>query len=288
MEDIIIKTAAKIFQTDHDNIKIDYRLLGGMSNYTYVIEYQGQKYTIRILGEGAEKFVNREAELYNLNLVKQLGIINETVYFDVESGVKISKYIKGHYINSDNVSTYYEDVAKLLRYVHQSELIAYDDFNPLRRIETYQKYSNNYDLESEEIKQFWKDIYLSKYQNIPYVFTHGDCQRSNFVIGDDKLYLLDWEFSGNNDPLYDVSVFGQNDFNDAINLLPIYLERVPTAEEYYRIRFYRLQQVLMWYHVALYKDDIGLSAKLKLDFKQIANNYLKEAKYHYNILKEGV
>jgi thiamine kinase-like enzyme len=117
------------------------------------------------------------------------------------------------------------------------------------------------------------------------VFTHGDGQRSNFVIGEDKLYLLDWEFSGQNDPLYDVSVFGQNDFNDAINLLPIYLERTPTEEEYFRIRFYRLQQVLMWYHVALYKDDIGLSAKLSLDFKLIAENYLKEAKYHFEILK---
>jgi uncharacterized LabA/DUF88 family protein len=79
--------------------------------------------------------------------------------------------------------------------------------------------------------------------------------------------------------------FGQNDFNDAINLLPVYLKRKPTDEEYFRIRFYRLQQVLMWYHVALYKDDIGLSQKLNLDFKVIAQNYLKEAKYHFKILK---
>ncbi len=286
MENKIKKIAAKIFKVNQDEIKIEYRLLGGMSNYTYVISHNNNKYTIRILGEGAEIFVDRVAEEYNLAQAESLGIVNETVYFDVKSGVKISKYIKGEYITSENVSNYYEKVAQVLRLVHESNLKAYSDFDPIGRIEKYQRYSKNYDPEYEEIKKWWKDYYLKHYQNVTKTFTHGDGQRSNFVIGEDKLYLLDWEFSGQNDPLYDVSVFGQNDFDDAINLLPVYLKRQPTAEEYFRIRFYRLQQVLMWYHVALYKDDIGLSQKLNLDFKEIASNYLKEAKYHYQILKE--
>lgn len=286
MENKIKKIAAKIFKVNQDEIKIEYRLLGGMSNYTYVISDNNNKYTIRILGEGAEIFVDRVAEEYNLAQAESLGIVNETVYFDVKSGVKISKYIKGEYITSENVSNYYEKVAQVLRLVHESNLKAYSDFDPIGRIEKYQRYSKNYDPEYEEIKKWWKDYYLKHYQNVTKTFTHGDGQRSNFVIGEDKLYLLDWEFSGQNDPLYDVSVFGQNDFDDAINLLPVYLKRQPTAEEYFRIRFYRLQQVLMWYHVALYKDDIGLSQKLNLDFKEIASNYLKEAKYHYQILKE--
>ncbi|MGI6782070.1 MAG: phosphotransferase [Acholeplasmataceae bacterium] len=286
MENKIKKIAAKIFKVNQDEIKIEYRLLGGMSNYTYVISHNNNKYTIRILGEGAEIFVDRVAEEYNLAQAESLGIVNETVYFDVKSGVKISKYIKGEYITSENVSNYYEKVAQVLRLVHESNLKAYSDFDPIGRIEKYQRYSKNYDPEYEEIKKWWKDYYLKHYQNVLKTFTHGDGQRSNFVIGEDKLYLLDWEFSGENDPLYDVSVFGQNDFDDAINLLPVYLKRQPTAEEYFRIRFYRLQQVLMWYHVALYKDDIGLSQKLNLDFKEIASNYLKEAKYHYQILKE--
>lgn len=286
METNIKEVAAKVFNTTPAEIKIEYRLLGGMSNYTYVISYQDTKYTVRILGDGAEIFVDREAEKYNLSNANKLGLVNETIYFDIESGVKVSKYIPGTYINSDNVGKYYHQVAEVLKLVHNSNLRAYSDFDPIKRIEKYQKYSNNYDPQYEELKTWWKDYYLNHYQNIPHVFTHGDGQRSNFVIGADKLYLLDWEFSGNNDPLYDVSVFGQNDFNDAINLLPIYLDRTPTDEEYFRIRFYRLQQVLMWYHVALYKDQIGLSAKLKLDFKKIAHNYLQEGIYHYNILKE--
>ncbi|MGI6787643.1 MAG: phosphotransferase [Acholeplasmataceae bacterium] len=285
MENKVKEVASKIFKTSKDKIKIEYRLLGGMSNYTYVISYENEKYTIRILGEGAEIFVDRKAEQHNLAEATKLGIVNETVYFDVKSGVKVSKYIEGKYITSENVKNYYDEVAKVLRLVHESDLIAYSHFDPIGRIEKYQKYSKNYDPEYEKIKLWWKEYFLKNYQDVSQTFTHGDGQRSNFVIGHDQLYLLDWEFSGQNDPLYDVSVFGQNDFNDAINLLPIYLQREPTEEEYFRIRFYRLQQVLMWYHVALYKDDIGLSEKLNLDFKLIAHNYLEEAKYHYQILK---
>lgn len=285
MEKEIIKTAADILKVNSKDVKIEYRLLGGMSNYTYVISHLNKKYTIRLIGEGGEHFVNRKAEYFNLQQATKLDLVNETIYFSVETGVKISKYIEGNYVTESNALKYLEEVAAVLKKVHTSGLKAYSDFDMAGRILKYQKLSNNYDPEYEEIKNWWIDKYNRDYANIEFSFTHGDCQRSNFVIGEDKLYLLDWEFSGNNDPLYDVSVFGQNNFEEANLLLPVYLEREATEEEYYRIRFYRLQQTLMWYHVALYKHDIGLSEKLKLDFRLFASRYLEESKYHYEILK---
>ena len=61
MEQLIINEAKKILKTD--DVKVEFRLLGGMSNYTYVISSKGVFYTIRILGEYADKFVDRNAEL---------------------------------------------------------------------------------------------------------------------------------------------------------------------------------------------------------------------------------
>ena len=42
--------------------KIIKRLEGGMSNYTYVVECNGKKYTYRVPGKYAEKFVDRNDE----------------------------------------------------------------------------------------------------------------------------------------------------------------------------------------------------------------------------------
>ena len=235
MEDKIKKAAAEVFHTNIDNINIKYRLLGGMSNYTYVISYKDELYTIRLLGDGAEIFVDRVAEYHNLNEASKLGIVNETVYFNIETGVKVSKYIKGEWITKDNVKDHYEEVAELLRKVHTSNLTAYSKFDPIGRIEKYQKHSNNYNPEYEEIKKWWKDTYIKNYQDI-HLHLLMDCKDLT-VIGHDKLYLLDWEFSGSNDPLYDVSYMVKMTL---MMLLTYYQSTYKelTEEEYYRIRFY--------------------------------------------------
>ena len=49
----------------HD-AKIVMRLEGGMSNYTYVVECEGKKYTYRVPGKFADKFVDREEEWANI------------------------------------------------------------------------------------------------------------------------------------------------------------------------------------------------------------------------------
>ncbi|PKK85398.1 MAG: phosphotransferase, partial [Tenericutes bacterium HGW-Tenericutes-8] len=60
MENLIITEAQKILKKD---VKIVQRLLGGMSNYTYIIEAAGEKFTFRQPGENAFHFVDRDIEL---------------------------------------------------------------------------------------------------------------------------------------------------------------------------------------------------------------------------------
>ena len=59
--------------------KIVKRLEGGMSNYTYVVECQGVKYTYRVPGKYAERFVDRNEEWENIQKVEKLGVNNKTL-----------------------------------------------------------------------------------------------------------------------------------------------------------------------------------------------------------------
>ena len=70
-----------------------------------------------------------------------------------------------------------------------------------------------------------------------YTLCHGDSQISNFLKTDKTLKLMDWEFTGNNDPIYDVACFGNNNFDHALALLPVYLKRTPELKEYNRLYF---------------------------------------------------
>lgn len=285
IEKQVLKEAANFFLIPEDKIKIKERLLGGMSNYTYVIEVKDKLYTLRILGEGANLFVCREKEEYNLNVVKDLGITNETIYFNQESGVKIANYIEGKPLQTIDYEIL-KQVSQIFHKIHDSGLLAKTDFGLEERLNDYEKYVKVIDPKYFKLKKWWQELYYNKYQNNQKVFCHGDGQKSNFVVAKDKLYIVDFEFSGNEDPIFDIAVFGNNNFDDALNLLPIYLNRKANKEEIDKLHFYRMQQALQWYSVASFKEESGMSTKLKIDFKAVALHYLNEAKLHYKALKE--
>ena len=77
--------------------------------------------------------------------------------------------------------------------------------------------------------------------------------------------------------MYDVACVGNKEFELALKFLPIYLGREPEVQEFRRLYLWRAFQCLQWHNVALYKDLIGLSQDLQLDFKLIASAYLTKA-----------
>ncbi len=99
----------------------------------------------------------------------------------------------------------------------------------------------------------------------------------NFILSDNRLYLVDWEFSGNNDPIYDIACFGNDSFDEALQLLEEYYEYA-SPKEYQRLYAWRMFQCLQWHLVAKYKHEVGLSEELVLDFDFFANEYLSQAK----------
>jgi len=289
-EQIIKEVTSQALNVSLDEVVVKERLMGGMSNYTYVISVNDEIYTFRIPGKNAEKFVDRDVEKHNILLVEQLGLNNETVFLDVESGYKIAKYIEGQPLSELNPLDFLKEASEVLHKIHESGLSSDYDYDPLGRLKLYEDHTLEYGhVHSEryiELKNRFlalKDDFMNKER---LTLTHGDSQISNFVKTPySDLRLMDWEFTGNNDPFYDIACFGNNDFNHALELLPVYLKRTPTVKEYNRLYFFRSFQCLQWHNVALYKDFIGLSVDLGVDFMFVANLYLDKAEGFLNSIK---
>lgn len=260
------------------DVKVIKRFSGGMSNYTYLIEVEDELYTYRIPGKNSEVFIDREIESKNLQTIKKLKINCENVFINIENGHKMSKYIEGEDLSLSKVD--YNEVASTLKKLHNSNLKAINNYDKLKRLSYYEKLIDNNDEKYNDIKlKVLNEIV--KYSDVEQVFCHGDSQKSNFIKSN-NLYLLDWEFAGNNDPYYDIACFGNVDFNDAINLLEAYLQEKPSEDDLKRLILNRCFQCLQWYNVALYKDMIGLSKDLNINFKQVSNNYLKKVTELFN------
>lgn len=288
-EQIIKEVTSQVFGINSNDVEVVERLMGGMSNYTYVIKIENKKYTFRIPGKKAEKFVDRDIEQKNINIVNELQLNNHTLFLDVESGYKIAEYIEGKPLSELNPLDYLNKTAEVLHKIHDSGLKANNLYDPKGRLSLYESHLEEYNYKHTEryikLKKKWDKLSKEYMDEKRLTLTHGDSQISNFLVTDNGLRLMDWEFTGNNDPYYDIACFGNNDFNHAVSLLPVYLGHKPSIKEYNRLYFFRAFQCLQWHNVALYKEFIGLSVDLGVDFMFVANLYLDKTEKFLSEIK---
>ncbi|MFA5543968.1 MAG: choline/ethanolamine kinase family protein [Bacilli bacterium] len=261
-----------------DNGEFDHRLLGGMSNYTFVMKVNNDYYTYRIPGDFAEVFVDRDIEVKNIKIMESLGISNETLLLDTKTGEKVAKYIPGSSMHT--LSEFpLKKVSDLLKKIHNSGIHAENDYDPFGRLNKYEKeiinlgfvHKEDY-LKTKQRFMAYKDFLDSQ----PKVLIHGDSQPSNFIVNNDNLSIVDFEFTGNNDLVYDIACFANMKLEHGLELLYTYFDEVDTVL-LKRFYLWRTFQALQWFNVAVFKDLKGMSEKLKIDFNMVSNKYLQLA-----------
>lgn len=284
-KELIQQRAAEAFNVKQEDVIVKKRLLGGMSHLTYHIAIDGIDYTYRVIGKDGNLFVDRLIEQKNLDIIRPLNLNNETVFFDTTTGEKAAKYVEGTVLTQLDFRPYLPLVSKALKTLHHSSLKPASDYGLINRLNLYESYTSIKSDKYLKLKDAWIKMYQEEHQHQPKVFCHNDAQRSNMVVSNDRLYLLDWEYAGLNEFYYDIASFGNVDFNDALELLDVYLERKATKKEQDSVRFYRMFQALQWHQVALRKDMIGLSEVLHFDFKILSEKYLNLAETLYIAIK---
>lgn len=278
VEEYIVARVNALKHTD-DAVIVN-RLEGGMSNYTYVVETKGKKYTYRVPGKFAERFVDRVEEWENIQEVKRLGLNNITSYVEIESGEKLAEYVEGTIMSETDVVSYNAMSVAALKKIHQSDL-KFRDYNAFGRLDDDERFCREMGFEhpKEYVELRHKlDAMRKAHADVERVPCHCDYQPTNLVINGDKLYVLDWEFAGMNDPFYDIACYGNAGFDKALALLEAYVGHKPTSEELKRLYFHRCFQCLQWYNVAIFKDRVGLSKDLNMDFNDVALFFFNMAK----------
>ena len=120
----------------------------------------------------------------------------------------------------------------------------------------------------------YKD-YLEKQEK---VLCHGDSQPSNFILtSDNNLYTVDFEFASNNDPIYDIACFANLKLEDGLKLLSVYYSNLD-KDKILRFYLWRCFQCFQWFNVATFKELVGMSISLGIDFKKVSEKYLENIK----------
>ena len=270
-----------------ENSTIVEPILGGMMNVSYLVkDGKGKKYILYISTEQANEMVDRPLEKEHQEIVASLGITSKNVYFDTEKGIKINEYIEGSSL--DKVDEFdYEKVATLLKKLHRSIIISRVDYAPFRRFEEdYEKEALSFQKEVSplysEIRNFLfeRRYYLESQEK---VLCHNDAQRSNIIkTPEDDYYLIDFEFVGNNDPIYDIATFGNALVSEGRKLLDAYCFGDASYDKVKRYYLWRMFISLQWYNVAITKHYRGEGKAHNFNFLDVASHFLKNAKDAYD------
>lgn len=274
----MIQKHQEILNSIDSNIKIKERFIGGMSNYTYLCSDGDAKYAFRVAGEGGHNFVDYHLEEKNIHKIEHLGINSTTVKLEPETGLKLAEYIEGD-ILSPTVEL--SRIVEVLRKLHTSN-IKLDRYGHLDRLSRYEAIHNNHVEEYKDLKQKFIVLFENNVKHHINYPCHNDAQIANFIHSDeDKIFLLDWEFAGRNDFIYDIASFGNVDFNRAIALLHAYIEE-PESDHFLRLYTWRMFQCLQWFNVASYKHETGMSEKLHVPFDKVSEKYINLANEMYD------
>ena len=146
-------------------------------------------------------------------------------------------------------------VTDILRTLHNSDIKFNNRFDILAKIQSYERLIEKYEGENftdyetvrEKVMKVYKALEDMKLEERP---CHNDTVPENFVkSSEDKLYLIDWEYSGMNDPMWDLaahSIECKFSEDDEELLLKLYLGKNPDEDIKKRILIHKIMQDFLW------------------------------------------
>ncbi|RSJ91764.1 choline kinase LicA [Streptococcus mitis] len=262
MEKIIKEKISSLLSEEEEVLSVEQ--LGGMTNQNYLVKTTNKQYIVKFFGKGTEKLINRQDEKYNLELLKDLDLDVKNYLFDIEAGIKVNEYIESAItLDSTSIKTKFDKIAPILQTIHASGKELRGEFAPFEEIKKYESLIEekipyaNYEAVREEVFSLEKrlaDLGVDRKS------CHIDLVPENFIESPQgRLYLIDWEYSSMNDPMWDLAaLFLESEFTpqeEEAFLSHYESDQTPVSRE--KIAIYKILQDTIWSLWTVYKEEQG-------------------------------
>ena len=262
MEKMIKEKISSLLSEEEEVLSVEQ--LGGMTNQNYLVKTTNKQYIVKFFGKGTEKLINRQDEKYNLELLKDLDLDVKNYLFDIEAGIKVNEYIESAItLDSTSIKTKLDKIAPILQTIHASGKELRGEFAPFEEIKKYESLIEekipyaNYEAVREEVFSLEKrlaDLGVDRKS------CHIDLVPENFIESPQgRLYLIDWEYSSMNDPMWDLAaLFLESEFTlqeEEVFLSYYESDQTPVSRE--KITIYKILQDTIWSLWTVYKEEQG-------------------------------
>lgn len=232
--------------------------LGGLTNLVFRVGANGRVTCLRLAGKGTEEYINRDNEAQAAREAARAGVSPEVLYVDPPSGIMVTRFISG-------AATMTPDLFKsragsparagrAFRDLHRSNARFVFRFELFAMIDEYLGVLSG---KTVDLPDGYHDV-LAEAQTVraalgahelPLAACHCDPLCENFLDTGERMWIVDWEYSGMNDPMWDLgdlSVEAGFDAAQDEEMIQSYFGAAPRPDERGRIVIYKAMCDLLW------------------------------------------
>lgn len=256
-------------------------LNAGLTNVSFSFHLRHEKYVYRHPGVSSSALVDRDAEVVAERTAMELGIDPSVIDISPE-GWKLSRFVPS------SRSFDYENPADLAAGVGQIRAFHESGASCALAVDLLSEGDRLLELASprkgeavgrlaglrRRLDRVWHHVELDEW---PKVLCHNDTYAVNWIVGDEGLCMIDWEYAGMNDPMNDLAAMVVRDglsHDKGDEILELYFGRGLSLEE--KRHAYGVFALSSWYWMCwcLFKDTLGEDGFFMLRSWRTLNHYL--------------
>jgi len=240
-----------------DPATLEIEKLGGLTNRNYKIDHGDIRYVLRIPGEGTSEYIDREIEEQCARITAEVGVNAEVLFFDSEDGVQLTRYVDNSMTMNPELFQNLDACARAalaFRKVHTCGKLFTSRFELFSMIDEYRDLltkkeavlPDGYEQLQQEAEAVRKAINA---RPLPLAACHCDPLAENFLDTGDRMYIIDWEYAGSNDPMWDLgdlAVEAELGPEQEQALLDAYFDGQIAPADHGRMVLYKAMCDLLW------------------------------------------
>ena len=254
---------------------------GGITNKNFLVVDGSKKYFVRIGDDIPEHLVYRSNEIIVSEAAYQIGVSPKLIYN--EPGVLVLEFIESKTLEPKTVRENLNKIVPIIRKIHDEIPNKLSGQPQIFWVFYVIKYFSNYlsnnnsshiSLIPSLLKKAEKLEKLSSPREI--VFGHNDLLAANFLDDGSKIWVVDWEYGGFNDPLFDIGGLSSNndlDENLENEVLEMYFKEKPSKDliiKYNAMKTASLLRETMWSMVS------EITSKIEFNYAEYTSDNLKK------------
>ncbi|MBU0279243.1 MULTISPECIES: NTP transferase domain-containing protein [unclassified Gemella] len=283
----ILRNICKVLDCKESDIVNIKPIQSTATNTSFKFKVLGKNYVYRHPDIDTELYINRASEVATLEIAKKLEIDKSYIYVDKKEGWKLAYFMYDttslDYKNKEHVSK----AIKILKKLHNSSETTSFEFNIWHEIDKLKKHLSKYKRTDFNNMSYMEDmiaklkVYLEN-KDSKKTLCNINTNPSNFIIDkEDKMYLIDWEYSGMADPALDLGTFiSCSDFNleEVEKTIADYLEYKPSGKELGHFFAYISVMSFYWFLWAINQENKGkIIGEYLYTWYKFSNFYGKKA-----------